>query len=126
MKSVSQLQNEIHAAAQANGWWDARDGIVNCVEEHHNDLHKQARANVIISALGLICAEACEAMENVREDFKPDDKLPEYSGFAVELADIVIRTLDLAGRYGVPLEEIIEKKVAKNKQRGRMHGGKLA
>lgn len=125
-KSISQLQHEVHAAARDNGWWEARDGIVKAADYADPELAVPAQANIVIAALGLICAEAAEAMENVREGYKDDDKLPEYSGFQVELADIIIRTLDLAGRYNVPLEEIIEKKLKKNRERGYLHGGKKA
>ena len=122
--NIDDLSKRVHEAALANGWWDARNSIRQAAAVR--GLGPEATANIIIAALGLICAEAGEAMESVRANYAPDDKLPEYSGYAVELADIIIRALDLCGQSRIPIGEIIEKKLAANEKRGRMHGGKLA
>jgi NTP pyrophosphatase (non-canonical NTP hydrolase) len=41
-----------------------------------------------------------------------------------ELADVVIRVADMCGVYGIDLEDAIIKKLAYNKTRPFMHGGK--
>jgi len=46
----------------------------------------------------LIISELAEAMEADRTNSK-DDKLPEYDGYWVELADVFIRVSDLVGYY---------------------------
>lgn len=45
-------------------------------------------------------------------------------GFPSELADIIIRVADLAGRLGIDLDAEIQRKFAFNRTRDRMHGGK--
>jgi NTP pyrophosphatase (non-canonical NTP hydrolase) len=45
-------------------------------------------------------------------------------GIPSELADIIIRVLDVAYRYGIDLEEVLLEKLAFNETRGYRHGGK--
>lgn len=50
--------------------------------------------------------------------FKPE-------GIPSEMADILIRLLDTAGRYGVNLDSAVREKLAYNRTRGHRHGGKV-
>jgi hypothetical protein len=45
-------------------------------------------------------------------------------GVPSELADILIRTLDVMVEFGIDPEAIVEEKLTYNATRGRMHGGK--
>jgi len=74
--------------------------------------------------LCLIHSEVSEALEAVRHGNPPDDKLPEYNGLTVELADTVIRCLSLAGSLKLPLGEAIIAKMGYNSKRPPKHGGK--
>lgn len=121
--TITELAQRIHQAARLNGWWADREQIIASVPA---SLRPQAVANIRIAALGLIQSEAGEAIDNVRLGCQPDDKLPQYPGAAVEVADVIIRCLDLAEWEGWPIAEIIESKLAKNRERGIKHGGKLA
>ena len=77
----------------------------------------------IPTKLALIHGEVSEALEAARLPTPQQDKhLSAYSNFAVELADIVIRVFDLAGRFGIPLGEIIYAKVEFNRSREPKHG----
>lgn len=79
-------------------------------------------------ALMLIVSEASEALEDLR-----DGKLPEeiwYSdgkpeGFPIELADILIRTLDLMVGIGVQPAEVLAIKMRYNLNRPFKHGKTL-
>ena len=73
-------------------------------------------------SLCLIHSEISEALEAHREDNPPDKKIPEFDNFTVELADAVIRILDLAGGMKLPLAEAIVAKKAFNKTRPYKHG----
>ncbi len=53
----------------------------------------------IWTTLQLVSSEIAEATEAERKDLM-DDHLPHRKGGEVELADALIRMLDLAGRYG--------------------------
>lgn len=65
----------------------------------------------VLEALALIASEVGEAVNECRHE-KPSDK------FGEELADIILRTLDLAEWQGIDLEVEINKKMAINEARG--------
>ena len=96
------LQKDIHRNAKTKGFWD---GQINVGEK-----------------LALIHAEISEALEAYRRNNPPDDKLPEYNSATVELADAVIRIMDLAGGMDMDLAGAIVAKVEYNKGRPRKHG----
>ena len=83
--SYQELATQIHAFNVAAGWWDK---------------HLHDKAGRFEEAMMLVFSEVAEAMEGLRKDLD-DDKLPCYKMYDVELADTMIRLLDLAGAYGV-------------------------
>lgn len=82
--------------------------------------------NVVGLRLSLIHSEVSEALEAARKDYPASEKIPSIGNFEEELADTAIRLMDLANRMGVDLGEAIVKKVAYNRTRTYMHGGKKA
>ncbi len=131
-KSIATWQDEVHAMATAKGWWDGyerADGrVVMSVDQ-------------ILAKLALIHSEVSEALEDVRvgkmertghgapcDCRQADCSFPPVKpeGFPTELADVVIRCLDLAGAMGIDLEGEIRTKVRFNATRPIKHGGKLA
>lgn len=69
-----------------------------------------------IVKLALIGTEVSEAIAEHREAH------PDLDKFTSELADIVIRTFDLAGYLGLPLGDALVAKVERNKERPIKHG----
>ena len=65
----------------------------------------------VLEALALIASEVGEAVNECRGD----TPTPE---FATELADIILRVVDLAHLQGINLAEVIAAKMAINEQRG--------
>lgn len=81
-----------------------------------------------LSKLALVVTEVTEAVDAAWEDdlklrFDVDGK-PE--GVASELADIVIRVINLAHLLGIDMRSAIVQKMAYNWRRSRKHGGKHA
>jgi hypothetical protein len=78
-------------------------------------------------------SELSEALEEyraghaVREVYITQDKQgnDKPEGIGIELADCVIRILHYCGHFGIPLQALIEMKMAYNEKRPFKHGGKL-
>lgn len=118
MTTIKELQSEVHELARSKGWWPELD------------CGGQPSTNDILAKLALIHSEVSEAVEEARKGgleayyAVPDIKKPE--GSVVELADAVIRIMDLCGALGLDLESAILEKHNYNKTRSYRHGGKLA
>lgn len=99
--NIKNLQREVHAANIEAGWWDGIDKT-SVVER----LAKSA----------LIVTEVAEAVEGFRKGIN-DDHLPHRPMAEVELADAIIRILDLGEACGFDIESAILEKMAYNKVR---------
>lgn len=109
MMQIDLIQHAVHKTAVEHGWWDG----IN-------------RDNVPVpEKLCLIHSEISEALEQYRDN-KPDiyDEEGKPEGIAVELADAIIRILDLAGFMGWDIENALLIKMAYNEKRPYRHGGK--
>lgn len=111
-RSIGALQSRVAEVNRAKGFGMAPDADVFQILAH----------------LQLVCCELAEAAEDVRKGrmgmtIRPAGK-PE--GFPTELADAVIRILNIADDLGIDLETVIDFKTAHNATRTHRHGGKLA
>ena len=109
--SLQELQYDIHENNVKAGWWTDLDSGL--------DLVQQARCGtrlgkaIVAEKLCLIHSEISEAMEGARKNL-PDDKLPHRPMIEVELADAVIRILDLCGALNLDLDGAIKEKLIFN------------
>lgn len=94
------IQKMVHKNAVSKGFWE-KDSI-NLPEK-----------------LCLVHSEVSEALEELR---KPE---LDYYAFAEELADVIIRTLDIGAWLGYNMEEVVLEKHQKNLMRPRLHGKKF-
>ena len=102
-RMINQLSNNIHIMNVEAGWWtDLHTGV--WLDRNMGEL------------LCLVHSEISEAMEGHRKDLM-DDKLPHRKMIEVELADAMIRILDIAGWKGMDLGGAIAEKRAYNAQR---------
>lgn len=109
IKTLKKLQKDIHENAKAHGFWEDAQPF-----------------GVLIA---LVHSELSEALESYRTDPWPknenrygEDGKPE--GIPSELADVVIRVMDICEYYGIDLEKAILEKYDFNKTRPYKHGGK--
>ncbi len=105
-ETISEWQSEVHSLAKQKGWYD--------------------RPKSDVEALCLAIGEISEAVEEIRKgvpSYYEVDGKPE--GVQVEVADCIIRLLDLAEYRGWNIEEVMKKKHEYNKGREKMHGKKL-
>lgn len=112
------LQDYCHGIASESGWWtNPRTG--DCLKGKRN----------VPEMLCLIHSEISEAMEGHRKGLQ-DDHLTHRPMIEVELADAMIRILDLAGGLNLDLAGAMVEKLTYNTQRAdhkpenRLAGGK--
>lgn len=107
--TLKELQKDVHQNAIDHGWWDGEQRTFG-------------------ELIALCHSELSEALEELRNGHAPKSYYMSFGGkpegVGPELADTVIRILDMCGHYGIDLDEMIHLKHAYNKTRDYRHGGK--
>lgn len=85
--NLNELAARIYEQNKAVGWWDDPN-------------------RCLLQTLQLVSTEVAEATEGERKDLN-DDHLPDRKMGEVELADALIRTLDVAGRYNIQYDPML-------------------
>ena len=114
-KSLNEWAKEFHEVSKSKGFWDPYPT-------------RELRIASIPEKLCLIHSEVSEALEDYRKGLDPTKKIYEgkkICGFGSELADILIRTMELAEALGIDIQSIVEEKNEYNKTRSHRNGGKL-
>lgn len=106
----------LHAGNTTNGFWPGT------VEERQKDAK-----NDIATRLFLAVTELAEGFEGFRDNTdnwygSQDKHLPELPNVAVEIADTIIRLLDVAEGYQLPVLDAVVMKVIYNRTRPPKHG----
>lgn len=99
------LASDVHFTAREKGWWD----------EPRNDGE----------LIALMHSELSEALEALRHGNPMDDKIPEFNGAEAELADVVIRIMDMAHARNWRVGDAIIAKIEYNRTRAHKHGKKF-
>lgn len=99
---LNELARRVHAMNRPKWWMNLETG--HPLERNVGEL------------LMLVVSEIAEAMEGHRKNL-PDDKLPHRSMFEVEIADAVIRILDMCAGMDLDLGGAFEEKMAYNEKR---------
>lgn len=102
------------------------DGLAHDILENnksHGFWPEDPQDRNVGEALALVHSEISEGLEAHRKDLM-DDKLPHRKGLEVELADAVIRIMDIGAGLGMDIAGAILEKHAFNKTREFRHGKK--
>ncbi len=113
------LAHEVHKTAVEKGFWDHADadhrewaqGLKRLQRGHS---FQGTNPSIVPEKLMLVVTEVSEAMEAYRDD--------DHAAFVEELADTVIRILDLAAYTCSDLDRAVVVKMEKNKLRPHLHG----
>ena len=100
------FQRDVHRNAVAKGFWEGGDRNTS-------------------EAIMLMVTELAEAVEFLRKGNGPDDKIQKFLGVEAELADCIIRIMDLAEARDWRIAEAIVAKMRYNAKRPKLHGKKF-
>lgn len=143
-QAISNLQDYCYAASRARGFHAATDDLKQAQsfvktlrDGPARDFIERALTNAELDRFGnrltLIIGESIEAHEEVRSGHAVTEEWTNQSpgkegkpeGVPSELADALIRILDLAGEHKIDLGDVIRRKLAYNDTREAMHGRKF-
>ena len=100
---LKEIASDVHCLAKSKGWWESEREVGTMI--------------------ALIHSELSEALEAHRGDVM-SDKIPGFLGIEEEMADAVIRIMDMCEGMGWRLDEAIVAKHEYNKTRSHRHGNK--
>lgn len=104
-KTLRDWGEDVHHLARLKGWWENVERST-------------------LAAFANIHGEISEAWESFRIGNPKSEKIPEFTQIEEEMADVVIRVMDVCQANGWDLEKAIKAKHEFNKGRSFRHGGK--
>jgi NTP pyrophosphatase (non-canonical NTP hydrolase) len=109
-KTLNKVAAAAYKTAKEKGFWGDGDNVSNYMKEKLLLIHSEV-------------SEACESLRTGEDLYwKGPDGKPQ--GMHSELADVLIRTLDLMYALGADVSKVVEEKMAYNATRPYRHGNK--
>ena len=106
---MQKLIKEIHENNKLAGWWN--DPLTG-----ESLFENRLFPYVVATKILLVVTELAEATEGYRKDLL-DDKLPHRKMIEVEIADAIIRLMDISGALNLDIEGAINEKRNFNSER---------
>ncbi|MGB0850284.1 MAG: hypothetical protein ACPGTP_03490 [Bacteroidia bacterium] len=119
---INKLSTEIHETAKSKGFYDGERNIGEVLALIHSEVSEALEADRKNHYTRTELSQIVQETDN--EVFKSKFEESIKNTFEDELADILIRVMDLAGYRGVDLEEHLKAKVRYNSLREHKHGKK--
>lgn len=120
LKTLEEMQGEVYEVNRAHGWFDAERSFGDTIALLHSELSEALEA---FRDWGL--ADATKpCVYDVHSGEPNPDRLPKPEGVGSEYADVFIRLLDACQRDGINLRAEYERKLAYNRTRPHLHGGR--
>lgn len=113
---IKKLSQELHTIAKEKGFWEPKK-CPHCGGE----LPEKRNFGEMIA---LIHSELSEALEADRQGNPPCEKIPEITAIEEEMADALIRILDICEGNNFDIIKAIEMKMDFNSKRAWKHGKK--
>ncbi len=104
---INELSESLHATSVNHGFWDGKQNFAEKIALIHSELSEALEAHRNMSPTG---------------EFVPDVHCPEYTNLEIELADAIIRILDLGQGWGMRVAEAVIAKARYNMMREYKHG----
>lgn len=120
--AINQLAESCNGYATKNGFWKDEDELIKATE---GSGRMQQRILSLFNSekIALEMSELAERLETLRKDpTKLDEHCSEFFNVEIEVADLIIRALDFAGRRKLRIGEAILAKMKYNEGRPYKHG----
>lgn len=110
------VSQDAHENAVRHGFYDMQEALLDDLNARDEpDLADEAHRNFVLAQLAKIASEVGEAVSAIQKN-------RDFAGLGEELADITIRTMDLAAYLGYDHGTDVMLKMAKNASRPYKHG----
>ena len=120
MTPLNDLAAEVHANAVTKGFLAVSESIPEKLVLIHAELSEALESHRAgDDLLWHSTAHTCDAS---RLEWAPCDCPPKPEGIAVELADVLIRTLDLMAHLDIDIDAVVAEKHRFNRTRPYLHG----
>lgn len=126
MEKINELAKEIHRINKEKGFWDNERNVgemLMLVVSELSEALEADRENRYANNVTTVRVYDDFKVENP-ENFAVQFKLAIKDSFEDEIADTIIRLLDISIGLGIDIESHIKMKMAYNKTRDKMHGKK--